>query len=72
MFSKDCLAEPALCRVYSLTCCFAYEFSVIEVAKLRQTTNDLHYWLHLRKKILHSITFIMLTNKSVVVVTGLD
>ncbi len=36
-----------------------------------QTTNDLHYWLHLKKKVLHPITVIMLTNKSVVVLTGL-
>ncbi len=33
---ERCLAEPALCRVLSLVCCFAYEFSVIKAAKPRQ------------------------------------
>ncbi len=31
------------------------------------TTNDLHYWLHLKNKVLHPITATVLTNKSVVV-----
>ncbi len=35
--------------------------------KKNYTTNDFCYWLHLRNDVLHPITVIMLTNKSVVV-----
>ncbi len=34
--------------------------------------NSSGYWLHLKKEVLHPVTVIMLTNKSVVVLTGLD
>ncbi len=62
--------------MFSLVCCFAYEFSVIKAAKLRWIKKIklkwLPYWLHLKKKVFHPITVIMLTSESVVVLTGLD
>ncbi len=50
-----------------------YEFSVIKEPNLEEsknlTTFDFRYWLHLKKKVLHPITVITLTNKSFVVLT---
>ncbi len=31
--------------------------------KTKKTTNDLHYWLHLKKEVLHQVTAVMFTNK---------
>ncbi len=42
---QHCSAEPALCRVFSLVCCFAYEFSVIKVAELRWIKKSNYRWL---------------------------
>ncbi len=58
--------EPAPWGLLSLICWFAYEFSVIKVAKLRQiknqTANDFCYWLRLKKKVIHPVTAITVTN----------
>ncbi len=42
---QHCSAEPALCRVFSLVCCFAYEFSVIKVAELWRIKKSNYRWL---------------------------